>query len=180
MSRIGKNPILIPEEVKVSLDGSAVKVSGPNGSLEFNFRKEMIISQNDGLILVKRDSDNREQKSLHGTTRQIINNMVIGVSKGFSKELEIIGVGYQAQAKGSRLHLQLGFSHDIYFDIPDDVKVSANNRTEIKVEGIDKQLVGAVAAKIRSFRPPEPYKGKGIRYKGEYVISKQGKTVGAK
>ena len=142
MSRIGKNPILIPEEVKVSLDGSAVKVSGPNGSLEFNFRKEMIISQNDGLILVKRDSDNREQKSLHGTTRQIINNMVIGVSKGFSKELEIIGVGYQAQVQGSRLHLQLGFSHDIYFDMPDDVKVSANNRTEIKVEGIDKQLVG--------------------------------------
>ena len=180
MSRIGKNPILIPEEVKVSLDGSAVKVSGPNGSLEFNFRKEMIISQNDGLILVKRDSDNREQKSLHGTTRQIINNMVIGVSKGFSKELEIIGVGYQAQVQGSRLHLQLGFSHDIYFDMPDEVKVSANNRTEIKVEGIDKQLVGAVAAKIRSFRPPEPYKGKGIRYKGEYVRSKQGKTVGAK
>ena len=179
MSRIGKNPILIPEEVKVSLDGSAVKVSGPNGSLEFNFRKEMIISQNDGLILVKRGSDNREQKSLHGTTRQMINNMVIGVSKGFSKELEIIGVGYQAQVQGSRLHLQLGFSHDIYFDMPDGIKVTASNRTEIKVEGIDKQLVGAVAAKIRSFRPPEPYKGKGIRYRGEHVSSKQCKTVGA-
>ena len=180
MSRIGQSPILIPEGVKVSLDGSMVKVSGSNGSLEFNFRKEMIISQNDGLIIVNRASDNREHKSLHGTTRQMINNMVIGVSKGFSKELEIIGVGYQAQVQGSRLHLQLGFSHDIYFDIPDGIKVTANNRTGIVVEGIDKQLVGAVAAKIRSFRPPEPYKGKGIRYKGEHVRSKQGKTVGAK
>ena len=180
MSRIGQSPVIIPDGVKVSLDGSTVKVSGPNGSLDFNFRKEMIISQNDGIIIVKRGSENREQKSLHGTTRQMINNMVIGVSKGFSKELEIIGVGYQAQVQGSRLHLQLGFSHDIYFDMPDGIKVTANNRTEIKVEGIDKQLVGVVAAKIRSFRPPEPYKGKGIRYKGEHVRSKQGKTVGAK
>ena len=180
MSRIGQNPILIPEGVKVSLDDSIVKVSGPNGSLEFTFRKEMTISQKDGLIMVKRGSDNREQKSLHGTTRQMLNNMVIGVSEGFSKELEIIGVGYQAQVQGSRLQLQLGYSHDIYFDVPDGIKVTANNRTEIKVEGIDKQLVGAVAAKIRSFRPPEPYKGKGIRYKGEHVRSKQGKTVGAK
>ena len=180
MSRIGQNPVLIPEGVKVSLEDSVVKVSGPNGSIEFNFRKEMPISQNDGLITVSRGSDNRELKSLHGTTRQMINNMVIGVSKGFSKELEIIGVGYQAQVQGSRLQLQLGYSHDVYFDMPDGIKVTANNRTEIKVEGIDKQLVGAVAAKIRSFRPPEPYKGKGIRYKGEYVRSKQGKTVGAK
>ena len=180
MSRIGQNPISIPEGVKVSLDDSIVKVSGPNGSLEFTFRKEMTISQNDGLIMVKRGLDNREQKSLHGTTRQMLNNMVIGVSEGFSKELEIIGVGYQAQVQGSRLQLQLGYSHDIYFDVPDGIKVTANNRTEINVEGIDKQLVGAVAAKIRSFRPPEPYKGKGIRYKGEFVCSKQGKTVGAK
>ena len=180
MSRIGQSPILIPEGVKVSLDDSVVKVSGPNGSLEFNFREGMIISQNDGLIIVNRASNNRENKSLHGTTRQMINNMVIGVSKGFSKELEIIGVGYQAQIQGSRLHLQLGFSHDIYFDMPDGIKVTANNRTEIKVEGNDKQLVGTVAAKIRSFRPPEPYKGKGIRYKGEHVRTKQGKTVGAK
>ena len=180
MSRIGQNPITIPEGVKVSLDGSTVKVSSSNGSLEFNFRKEMLISQSDGIIIVNRATDNREHKSLHGTTRQMINNMVIGVSKGFSKELEIIGVGYQAQVQGSRLHLQLGFSHDIYFDMPDGIKVTASKRTELKVEGIDKQLVGAVAAKIRSFRPPEPYKGKGIRYKGEHVRSKQGKTVGAK
>ena len=180
MSRIGQSPILIPEGVKISLDDSQIKVSGSNGSLEFNYRKEMIISQNDDQITVERSSDSREQKSLHGTTRQMIYNMVIGVSKGFSKELEIIGVGYQVQVQGSRLHLQLGFSHDIYFDMPDGIKVTTNSRTEVKVEGIDKQLVGAVAAKIRSFRPPEPYKGKGIRYKGEQVRSKQGKTVGAK
>ena len=179
MSRIGKNPILIPDGVKVSLGDSTVKVSGPNGSLEFTFRKEMTISQNDGLIMVNRASDNQEQKSLHGTTRQMINNMVLGVSEGFAKELQIIGVGYQAQVQGQRLQLQLGFSHDIFFDMPDGVTITAN-RTEVKVEGIDKQLVGAVAAKIRSFRPPEPYKGKGIRYKDEYVRSKQGKTVGAK
>ena len=179
MSRIGQSPILIPEGVKISLDGTLIKVSGSNGSLEFNFRKEMIISQNVDLITVERTSDSREQKSLHGTTRQMINNMVIGVSKGFSKELEIIGVGYQASVQGKRLQIQLGFSHDIFFDVPDSIKISAD-RTSIKVEGIDKQLVGIVAAKIRAFRPPEPYKGKGVRYKGEYVRSKQGKTVGAK
>jgi large subunit ribosomal protein L6 len=105
--------------------------------------------------------------------------MVIGVSEGFTKELEIIGVGYQAKVQGSRLHLQLGFSHDIFFDVPDGILITAN-KTEIKVEGVDKQLIGAVSAKIRSFRPPEPYKGKGVRYKGEFVRSKQGKTVGAK
>ena len=180
MSRIGQNPVVIPEGFKVSLEDSIVKVNGAKGSLEIKVRKEMIITQVDGMIHVKRKLDNREQKSLHGTTRQMINNMVVGVSEGFSKELEIIGVGYQAQVQGSRLQLQLGFSHDIYFDMPDGIKVTAANRTEVKVEGIDKQLVGAVAAKIRSFRPPEPYKGKGIRYKGEYVRSKQGKTVGAK
>ena len=139
----------------------------------------MVITEEEGVIAVQRKADSREQKSLHGTTRQMINNMVIGVSEGFTKELEIIGIGYQAQVQGSRLQLQLGYSHDIYFDMPDGIVVNAN-RTEIKIEGIDKQLVGAVAAKIRSFRPPEPYKGKGVRYKGEYVRSKQGKTVGAK
>ena len=180
MSRIGQNPILIPEGVKVSFEGSLIKVNGSKGSLEFKANKDMSITESEGMIIVDRKVDNREQKSLHGTTRQMINNMVIGVSEGFSKELEIIGVGYQAQVQGRRLQLQLGFSHDIYFDMPDGISVIAANRTEVKVEGIDKQLVGAVAAKIRSFRPPEPYKGKGIRYKGEYVRSKQGKTVGAK
>ena len=180
MSRIGQSPIVIPEGVSISLEGEFIKVNGSKGSLDYKANKDMVITESEGMIIVDRKVDNREQKSLHGTTRQMINNMVIGVSEGFSKELEIIGVGYQAQVQGSRLQLQLGFSHDIYFDMPDGISVIATNRTEVKVEGIDKQLVGAVAAKIRSFRPPEPYKGKGIRYKGEYVRSKQGKTVGAK
>ena len=180
MSRIGQSPVSIPEGVSFSSEGGLVKVKGKKGSLEFNANKNMVITESEGTVTVNRMLDNREQKSLHGTTRQMINNMVIGVSEGFSKELVIIGVGYQAQVQGSRLHLQLGFSHDIYFDMPNGISVVAANRTEIRVEGIDKQLVGAVAAKIRSFRPPEPYKGKGIRYKGEYVRSKQGKTVGAK
>jgi len=179
MSRIGKNPVIIPDGVKVNLLGQLVKVTGPKGSLEFNVHKDMKLSENDGSIIVERPSDQREHRALHGTTRQMINNMVVGVSEGFSKELVIIGIGYQAQVKGNRLQLQLGYSHDIYFDMPEGITVTAN-RTEVKVDGTDKQLVGAVAAKIRSFRKPEPYKGKGVRYKGEYVRSKQGKTVGAK
>ena len=179
MSRIGQNPIQIPDDVNIVIDGNLVKVTGKKGVLEFNKHNTMEVLEVDGNLVVKRDSDGREQKSLHGTTRQMINNMVIGVSQGFSKELEIIGVGYQAQSQGQRLQLQLGYSHEIIFDIPDGIAITAN-RTEVKVDGIDKQLVGAVAAKIRSFRPPEPYKGKGIRYKGEYVRTKQGKTVGAK
>ena len=179
MSRIGQNPINIPAGVNIDLKGTLVKVKGQKGSLEYQVHKDMNISEHDGTVLVNRNSDAREQRAIHGTTRQMIHNMVVGVSEGFSKELEIIGVGYQAQVQGTRLRLQLGYSHDIYFDMPEEITVTAN-RTEVKVEGIDKQLVGAVAAKIRSFRPPEPYKGKGIRYKGEYVRSKQGKTVGAK
>ena len=178
MSRIGQNPINIPAGVNIDLKGTLVKVKGQKGSLEYQVHKDMNISEHDGTVLVNRNSDAREQRAIHGTTRQMIHNMVVGVSEGFSKELEIIGVGYQAQLQGTRLRLQLGYSHDIYFDMPGGITVTAN-RTEVKVEGIDKQLVGAVAAKIRSFRPPEPYKGKGIRYKGEYVRSKQGKTVGA-
>jgi len=179
MSRIGQNPINIPAGVNIDLKGTLVKVRGQKGSLEYQVHRDMNISEHDGTVLVNRNSDAREQRAIHGTTRQMIHNMVVGVSEGFSKELEIIGVGYQAQVQGTRLRLQLGYSHDIYFDMPEGITVTAN-RTEVKVEGIDKQLVGAVAAKIRSFRPPEPYKGKGIRYKGEYVRSKQGKTVGAK
>ena len=179
MSRIGQNPINIPAGVNIDLKGTLVKVKGQKGSLEYQVHKDMNISEHDGTVLVNRNSDAREQRAIHGTTRQMIHNMVVGVSEGFSKELEIIGVGYQAQVQGTRLRLQLGYSHDIYFDMPEGITVTAN-RTEVKVEGIDKQLVGAVAAKIRSFRTPEPYKGKGIRYKGEYVRSKQGKTVGAK
>ncbi len=179
MSRIGQSPISLPEGVNVDINGTLVKVSGKKGTLEFNAHENMEVLNSDGNVIIKRTEDSREQKSLHGTTRQMVNNMVLGVSEGFTKELQIIGVGYQAQVQGQRLQLQLGFSHDIFFDMPDGVTITAN-RTEVKVDGIDKQLVGAVAAKIRSFRPPEPYKGKGIRYKDEYVRSKQGKTVGAK
>ena len=179
MSRIGQNPIKIPEGVKTSFEGNTIKINGPKGSLEFTFHKYINIKEMDGFLIVSRTGDGSEHRSMHGTTRQIINNMIVGVTEEFSKELEIIGVGYQAQVQGKRLQLQLGYSHDIYFDMPDGITISAN-RTEIKVQGIDKQMVGAVAAKIRSFRPPEPYKGKGVRYKNEHVRSKQGKTVGAK
>jgi large subunit ribosomal protein L6 len=179
MSRIGKNPIKIPETVKYTESGNEVTVAGAKGTLVFKFHNDIKISNEEGRLLVTRKSDSKEDKALHGTSRQILNNMIHGVSQGFEKELEIIGVGYQAKAQGLRLHLQLGFSHDIFFDVPDGITLVAN-RTEIKVQGMDKQLVGAVSAKIRSFRPPEPYKGKGVRYKGENVRSKQGKTVGAK
>ena len=179
MSRIGKNPIEIPDGVSIDLNEHNIKVTGQKGSLEFSYNRSMTVTKSNGSLIVDRSTDESSQKALHGTTRQLIQNMVIGVSKGFVKELELIGVGYQASVQGNLLKLQLGFSHDIFFDVPPSIKISTD-RTLIKVEGIDKQLIGLVAAKIRSFRPPEPYKGKGVRYKGEYVRSKQGKTVGAK
>lgn len=179
MSRIGNEPIKLPDGVKYSELNNLVTITGPNGSMKLKVNKNIKIKQNNDTLIVSRKTNDKEDKSIHGTSRQLINNMVLGVSEGFTRELEIIGVGYQAKAQGNRLHLQLGFSHDIYFDVPDGIKIDAN-RTEIKISGNDKQLVGAVAAKIRSFRPPEPYKGKGVRYKGEHVRSKQGKTVGAK
>tara|TARA_B100000900_G_scaffold415011_1_gene443406 strand:+ start:166 stop:705 length:540 start_codon:yes stop_codon:yes gene_type:complete len=179
MSRIGKNPIRIPDGVNIELKKQHITVSGKKGSLEFSYNSTMTITKSDEFLVVDRSTDESLQKALHGTTRQLIQNMVLGVSKGFVKELELIGVGYQASVQGNLLKLQLGFSHDIFFDVPHSIKISAD-RTLIKIEGVDKQLVGLVAAKIRSFRPPEPYKGKGVRYKGEHVRSKQGKTVGAK
>ena len=179
MSRIGKNPIIIPSDISVDLSNQDIVVTGAKGSLSFSFHKAFNITKLDDRLVIDCSSEEKFFKALHGTTRQLIQNMITGVSVGFIKELELIGVGYQASAQGNRLKLQLGFSHDIFFDVPPQIKVSAE-RTLIKIEGIDKQLVGIVAAKIRSFRPPEPYKGKGVRYKGEYVRSKQGKTVGAK
>ena len=179
MSRIGKSPIEIPDGVNIDLQNHNITVTGQKGSLEFSVHESITVSESDGKLVVGRSSDESSQKALHGTTRQLIQNMVTGVSKGFFKELELVGVGYQASVQGNLLKLQLGFSHDIFFDVPPSITISAE-RTSIKIEGIDKQLVGIVAAKIRSFRPPEPYKGKGVRYKGEHVRSKQGKTVGAK
>ena len=179
MSRIGKNPITIPDQVKADFANNVLSVKGPKGSLNLEIKKIISISIEKNKILVSRSNDSKEQKSMHGTIRQLINNMIIGVSEGFKKELTIVGIGYQAIMQGKRLLLQLGFSHDIIFELPEGINITAN-RTELNIEGIDKQLVGSVAAKIRSFRKPEPYKGKGIRYKNEYVRSKQGKTVGAK
>ena len=178
MSRIGKQPILIPDGVDITINDLSVLVKGPKGSLDINIHKDMNLDLKDNVLVVSRSSDNRDHRSLHGTTRMILMNCVTGVSEGFYKELEIQGVGYQANIQGKRLILALGYSHEIHFDPPEGIIIEANNRTEIKVSGINKQLVGEVSAKIRSFRKPEPFKGKGIRYKGEYVRSKQGKTVG--
>ena len=177
MSRIGNNPIVIPDGVKVDLSDNVVNVSGQKGSQSWQVHTNIKPIINDNSILFERIDESAFSRSLHGTTRQIVNNMVIGVSDGFKKELEIIGVGYQATMQGSRMRLQIGYSHDIFFDLPEGIKATAD-RTAITIEGINKQLVGSVASKIRSFRSPEPYKGKGIRYKNEYIRIKQGKTVG--
>ena len=177
MSRIGKYPIVIPDGVKIDLKGNLIKVSGTKGQQSWSIHANIKAEVNDDTITINRIDNSSLSRSLHGTTRQIINNMVIGVSEGFEKELEIVGVGYQASLEGNRLRLQIGYSHDVYFDLPEGINASAD-RTSIKINGIDKQLVGSVASKIRSFRKPEPYKGKGIRYKGEYIKIKQGKTVG--
>ena len=177
MSRIGNKNIEIPEKVTVEISSEIAMVKGPKGSLEIPFNSELSVSVDKNLLSVKRSSDSRTHKSLHGTTRQLIANAISGVSEGFQKELEIRGVGYQANMDGNYLVLQLGYSHDIFFEPPSGIEIKTN-KTEVIVSGINKQLVGEVSAKIRSFRKPEPYKGKGIRYKDEYVRSKQGKTVG--
>ena len=177
MSRVGNNPITIPEGVDVNVDGRTIVVSGKNGTHTHYLHKNIKIKLNENVIYFERINDSSVSKSMHGTTRQIINNMILGVYVGFKKDLEIVGVGYQASVQGSRLKLQLGYSHDIFFDFPEGISIEAN-RTAISVKGNDKQLVGSVASKISSFRKPEPYKGKGVRYKDEYIRIKQGKTVG--
>ena len=177
MSRIGNNPIPISKDVSVKIEGKNLEVSGKNGSKSFLVHDNINIDLKDGVLSFSRVDDSAVSRSMHGTTRQIVNNMIIGLTEGFKKELEIIGVGYQASIQGNRLKLQLGFSHDIFFDLPDGIIVKAD-RASIIVEGDDKQLVGSVASKIRSFRKPEPYKGKGVRYKNENIKIKQGKTVG--
>ncbi|MCH8011688.1 MAG: 50S ribosomal protein L6 [Candidatus Marinimicrobia bacterium] len=177
MSRIGKKPINIPENVKVTVDGNHVTITGNKGKLGFDVHPDIIVKKDNGKIVVTRPSDTKSHRALHGTTRAILANMIEGITAGFKKELEINGVGYSAILERNRLKLLLGFSHDIYFDPPEGIRIVAK-RSNITVSGIDKQLVGEVAAKIRSFRPPEPYKGKGIRYRGEFIRIKKGKTVG--
>lgn len=167
----------MPDKVKVSIKGQAVEVEGPNGKLNWDLPEQIAASQNDNEIVVVRSSDLKEVKALHGLARSLVNNMVIGVSTGFSKELEIQGVGFKAAVKGDVINLNLGYSHQINYALPKDVKVTVVEGTKVKIEGADKQIVGKVAAEIRSFYPPEPYKGKGVRYKDEHVIRKEGKTV---
>ena len=182
MSRIGKMPILLPQGVEVEIKGSEVRVKGPNGELWRSFDPAMAISLNEGTLTVSRSSDNQIHRSLHGLTRSLLANMVEGVSKGFQKDLELVGVGYRAQKVGEKLVLQVGYSHQVEFIPPSVVSVVVAEAQRISVQGIDKQLVGDVAAKIRSIRPPDRYKGKGIRYAGERVRLKPGKSgkVGAK
>ncbi len=179
MSRIGKLPVPIPEKVTVELkEDNLMIVKGPKGELKRQLHPAMNIEVKENEIVVTRPDDSKFNRSLHGLTRQLIANMVDGVSKGFSKKLQIIGVGYRAEMKGKKLVLTIGYSHPIVFSVPDIIKLETPSPTEIVVSGIDKELVGLVAAKIRSFRKPEPYKGKGIRYEGEYVRHKAGKAAG--
>ena len=178
MSRIGKAPILVPNGVEVGISDKSIEVKGPKGSLDFEVPGSISVRQDGDQIYVERPDDERTNRALHGLTRSLINNMVIGVSERFSKELEIIGVGYRAQVKGqSSLELQLGFSHPISVDAPEGISFDVPEPTRIIVSGIDKQIVGQVAADIRSYRKPEPYKGKGVRYLGEHVVRKAGKAA---
>lgn len=177
MSRIGKKEITLPEKVEIKLEDSGISVEGPKGKLEWNLPAGIAVTQEDGTLQVTRVSEERTIRALHGTSRSLIANMIEGVSNGFVRELEIQGVGFRAAVKGKDLDLSLGFSHPVLHPIPDALTVTVEDNTKIKVEGIDKQLVGQFAADVRSYYPPEPYKGKGVRYKGEHVRRKQGKSV---
>jgi len=178
MSRIGKKPIVIPNEVTVDVDANNfVSVKGPKGELSFQFKTIISIDRQDNELIISRDSDAREKRALHGTTRAIISNMVEGVTKGFTKELEIKGVGYRATLKGNILNLALGKSHPEDLEIPEGITVEVPKNTIIIIKGCDKQIVGEFAANIRKLRAPEPYLGKGIRYKDEHVRIKEGKTA---
>ena len=177
MSRVGKNPIGLPEGVEVKINKGTVEVTGPKGNLSGEVNQDIKLDIKDGQLTVYRPNDSKYYKSLHGLYRSLLNNMVEGVTKGFEKKLEIVGVGYKAEMSKGRLSLQLGYSHPIVFLPPEGVEVVVADPTNISVRGIDKHLVGQVAAKIRSFRPPEPYKGKGIKYVDEYIRRKAGKTA---
>lgn len=178
MSRVGKKPILIPKNVKVSVTGNTVLVEGPKGKLTFDAHSSITVDAKADQIIVLRRSDEKSDKALHGLTRTLINNMVIGTTIGYQKELEIQGVGFRAQVSGKKLVLQLGFSHPVDFHIPEGIVIETPKPTQLIIKGIDKQKVGESAAEIRAIFPPEPYKGKGIRYLGEYVRKKVGKAVG--
>lgn len=179
MSRIGRKPVAFAKGVKVQVTGKDVKITGPKGELSAAVHPDVNIEVMENEILVKRNSDMKEHRSLHGLWRALLQNMVTGVTDGYSRKLELVGVGYRAEMKGARLQLLVGFSHPILFAPPQGIKIETPTQTSIAISGIDKQLVGQVAAKIRSFREPEPYKGKGIKYEGEYVRRKAGKAASA-
>lgn len=179
MSRIGNAPIVVPEKVKVDVKGQNVAVEGPRGKLSLVLHPMISIENGANEINLKRNSEERQAKALHGLSRSLVANMVKGVSTGFVRELDITGVGYRAEAKGQELHLALGFSHPIVFNVPTGIKAAVDaKRTKITLEGADKQLLGVTAAKIRAYRPPEPYRGKGIRYSDEVIRRKEGKSAG--
>jgi large subunit ribosomal protein L6 len=177
MSRIGKQPIAVPPKVKVELKGRTVFVEGPKGKLQLELPPRTSAKVDAGKVLVAREGEDAQAKALHGLGRALINNMVKGVTDGFVKKLEIHGVGFKAAVQGSTVTMNLGYSHPIVYPVPDQVKVTVEDNTKITIEGPDRQAVGQVASELRSFYPPEPYKGKGVRYVGERIIRKEGKTV---
>jgi large subunit ribosomal protein L6 len=179
MSRIGKRPVPLPQGVTASIDGRTVTVKGPKGEISRTVHPELSVALENEAVAVKRPSDEPRHKALHGLTRTLVANMVEGVTKGFSKSLEIQGVGYKAEVKPFGVQLVVGYSHPVPYHAPKGIKISVDGNTQVKVEGVDKELVGQVAAELRSVRPPEPYKGKGIRYVGEQVRRKAGKTAQA-
>ncbi|HSE65827.1 MAG TPA: 50S ribosomal protein L6, partial [Gemmatimonadales bacterium] len=176
MSRIGKKPVAVPKGVTVTLNGNTVSVKGPKGELSRTFHEEMSLAMEGDNVTVSRPSDETKHKALHGLSRTLLANMVEGVTKGYNKTLEIQGVGYKAETKPFGLQLSLGFSHPVQYKAPAGIKFAVENNTVVKIEGADKEMVGQVAAELRNMRPPEPYKGKGIRYQGEQVRRKAGKT----
>ena len=175
MSRVAKKPITIPSGVEVKLDGQAVAIKGPKGSMEWTVHPNVGVEQVDGSLQCQARIDDQKAVALAGTTRAVLNNMVVGVTDGFERKLELRGVGYRAQGKGASVNLTLGFSHPVDFDAPEGITIETPSQTEIVVKGIDKQKVGQVAAQLRAFRPPEPYKGKGVRYADERVVMKEAK-----
>lgn len=176
MSRIGKTPITVPSGVDVTIAGRTVTVKGPKGTLARDIPGAIVVRKEDTTIFVERPNDERQNRALHGLSRTLVNNMVLGVTEGFVKELEIVGVGYRAEAQGANLRLALGFSHPVIVPAPEGISFEIPVQTRVIVKGIDKELVGQVAANIRSIRKPEPYKGKGVRYLNEHILRKAGKT----
>ena len=179
MSRVAKNPINVPDNVELNIVDNLIKVKGSKGELEFNLPSSVSIENKENVLTVKYNEDDQQSVALAGTTRSIVNNMIIGVSEGFEKKLELIGVGYRAKASGKLLELTLGFSHPIKYQIPEEVEVETPSQTEVVLKSHDKQILGQAASEIRAFRPPEPYKGKGVRYADEQVKRKEAKKAAA-